>query len=108
MNKQKRGGPHYLVSIDLASGRETSRADFGVVYNPIYDSLTGGDGLVFKCPVRRPKGVSVFDVRVPARITLLGTLEPTEGYGWCTTGAYADGRYYFRRWNRMACYDFRK
>jgi outer membrane protein assembly factor BamB len=102
-----RGQPHYLVQIDLATGKETSRAEFPQVHHPVYDSVVGGDGLLFKVPSRVPRGVALFKGDA-AGVKSLGVLDAKELYGWCSTGAYADGRLYFRRWTRLVCYDLRK
>jgi hypothetical protein len=101
-----RGKPHYLVQIDLATGKETARAEFPLAHHPIYDSLVGGDGLLFKVPSRVPKGVAMFSVGATG-VKCGGVLDANERYGWCSTGAYADGRFYFRRWQRLVCYDLR-
>jgi hypothetical protein len=101
-----RGKPHYILQIDLATGKETGRAEFPLVHHPIYDSVVGGDGLLFKVPSRVPKGVAMF-VADATGLKCAGVLDAAELYGWCSTGAYANGRFYFRRWTRLVCYDLR-
>jgi outer membrane protein assembly factor BamB len=102
-----RGKPHYLFCLDLQTGQATSRAAVtNPVFNPVYDSLTGGDGLLFKVVNRVPYGVGVF-VADPKDTRYVGRIDEKSYYGWCSTGAYADGRLYFRRWDRLVCYDLR-
>jgi outer membrane protein assembly factor BamB len=103
-----RGKSHYLYAIDLTTGTTASIAEVtDPVYNPVYDSLTGGDGLLMKVVNRVPHGVGVFSAE-PAGTRYLGRLDEKERYGWCSTGIYADGCFYFRRWERLVCYDLRR
>lgn len=101
-----RGKPHFLIQIDLATGKETGRAELPR-FNPVWDSLIGGDGLIFKVPDRVPRGLALFKAGATG-VDLRGILDEKELYGWCSTGIYVDGRLYFRRWERLVCYDLRK
>ena len=104
----RRGGPQNLIALDLATGAEVSRTDFkSPPWNPVWDSLTGGDGLLLKAIDRVPKGMGVFDVRDPKQVRYLGKIHDQERYGWCSTGAYAGGFIYFRSWDHLVCYDLR-